>query len=118
MWGSSFPPANQVRIVTLAGHDALLMPYVRQVTDEDLKKKDVVEAIKRARDEMMKSKLVHGDFRKRHIGLITPTNTTDPLKCIFFDLSEVYSIDDSEHMEEFQVKFSSLNFDQSINEFS
>jgi hypothetical protein len=79
---------NDVRVTTLAGEPALVMPYARAIKHPDKAEQQVQEAI----DRMVSRGYCHNDLDWRHVGMLGLRQHRQQ-RVIFFDLVDVSRVD-------------------------
>jgi len=88
--------------------EGLIMPFVKNPTEEEWKTKEVCDAVKNAVTEFItKLKRTHGDISRRHVGIFTSNKVIHAFLFDFGKSEELSNIEDIE--KEISLSLSKLN---------
>ena len=73
-------------------HCALLIPYVKPMSDQDWKNENTRLLVRTAVDDFISRKLYHLDMDRKHVGL---WKRQGKLQAVFFDLAETRPVRDA-----------------------
>jgi hypothetical protein len=101
---------NSVKVITLVGRPALMMPYAKPVFRPGLDLDDAVKtAVINAVKHLANQGFQHDDLKPRHVGVLSPTKQKNEHKstgptAILFDLAQVTPLHSREQKEDAVIK--------------
>ena len=83
---------QHARVITLAKSPALLMPFVKPLTEEEWQDRDKSQLVRTAVQELVDHGVRHDDLHRRHVGLHKG-------RVIIFDLSQTSPVEEQKKGE-------------------